>query len=172
MNIPCALVNFVVYNDAEMMVGVANVSLPDISFLTTQATGAGISGNIDIPIIGQTESLNMTIEWTNLVNETGKFLAPKFHTLTLRGTIENLNDVTGDLELYNVKVLAKCMPKNMKMGKFEAGNGTGSSSEFELSYIKMEIDGNNLYEIDKLNSKFVVDGTDYLKSVRQNLGLS
>ena len=43
-------------------------------------------------------------------------------------------------------------------------------SEFELTYLKMSINGEDVLEIDKINFICMIKGTDYLQTVRSQLG--
>jgi P2 family phage contractile tail tube protein len=62
-------------------------------------------------------------------------------------------------------------PMKVDPGKFETGAGSGGSSEQEALYLKIEIDGQTVVEIDKLNFICIIDGVDYLASVRNALGI-
>ena len=46
-----------------------------------------------------------------------------------------------------------------------------ASNEFECTYLKITLDGKDMVEIDKLNYKCVIDGTDYLADIRTALGM-
>ena len=43
--------------------------------------------------------------------------------------------------------------------------------EFEVVYMKIELDGRERVELDKYNYKYVVDGVDQMASVRTALGM-
>jgi hypothetical protein len=43
--------------------------------------------------------------------------------------------------------------------------------EFEVTYLKVSVDGKEIVEIDKYNYICRINGKDYLKEVRQALGL-
>ena len=45
------------------------------------------------------------------------------------------------------------------------------STEHEIYYMKVDIDGKELLELDKYNFIFSVNGTDYLAETRRNLGM-
>lgn len=47
-----------------------------------------------------------------------------------------------------------------------------ASNEFEVTYIKISLDGNEILEIDKYNYICKINGKDYLKDIRQVLGLA
>ena len=71
-----------------------------------------------------------------------------------------------------VRVSVRCIPKRTGLGSLEVGSTTDSESEFELTYIKIYVNDIERLEIDKYNFKFVVNGVDYLSSVRRrDMGL-
>jgi len=47
-----AVINFACYEDAKDFLGLASVTLPDVDFIVTTVSGAGIAGNVEAPIIG------------------------------------------------------------------------------------------------------------------------
>ena len=49
---PQAYIEFEVYEDSENMIGIAQVTLPDVTSHTVSMTGAGIGGTVDTPLAG------------------------------------------------------------------------------------------------------------------------
>ncbi len=172
MKIPDKLVQFYVFDDDEIMIGVADLTLPDIDYMSESVKGAGIGGEIDLPVIGCTKSMTTTITWRSLVSETAKFIEPKGHMFSARGSVQEFDAEKGDYRQIPLKVTMTVLPKKLSMGKMDPGTSLGSSSEFEVLYLKLEIDGEIMYEIDKSNSKHLINGVDYLAAVRRTAGLS
>ena len=56
MRIPDKLVQFYVFDSDNLMIGVADLTLPDLSYMSETVKGAGIGGEIDLPIIGSLQS--------------------------------------------------------------------------------------------------------------------
>ena len=54
---PEAYLDFFVYEDGETLVGVAQVTLPDIAFMTASLTGAGVGGTVETPLAGMLEAM-------------------------------------------------------------------------------------------------------------------
>lgn len=51
--LPSLLVNFRVYDgDSNDMIGVADVELPKLEAMTETLKGAGVSGEVDMPVLG------------------------------------------------------------------------------------------------------------------------
>lgn len=65
----------------------------------------------------------------------------------------------------------KGMPKGGALGNAQPSSTTGSSNEFEITYIKVLVDGREILELDKYNFIYRVDGVDALAQMRQQLGL-
>ena len=172
MKIPDKLVQFYVFDGNDIMVGVADLTLPDLNYMSESVKGAGIGGEIDLPIIGCLQSMTTSITWRSLVEETAMFLEPKGHTFSARGSVQEFDSDNHDYKQIPIKVTERVLPKSFKMGKMEPGTSVGSTSEFEVLYLKLEIDGKTMYEIDKANSKFYINGVDYLAAVRRAAGLT
>ena len=171
MKIPDKLVQFYVFDSDNLMVGVADLTLPDLDYMSETVKGAGIGGEIDIPIIGSLKSMTTTITWRSLVEETAMFLEPKGHTFYAKGSVQEFDGDNHDYRQIPLKITERVIPKNFKMGKMDPGTSIGSSSDFEVLYLKLEIDGKTMYEIDKTNSIFRINGVDYLAAVRRTAGL-
>jgi uncharacterized protein len=169
--IPERLINFRVYVDGDNQAGVATVDLPDIEFMTDTVSGAGIAGEVDSPTLGHLSSMALTITWRTITDYAMKLAAPKMHSLDFRGSQQINNAADGTLESIPVRVSVKATPKRMGLGSLEVGSTTDSESEFEITFMKIWVDGEELVEIDKYNFKFVVDGVDYLESVNSDLGI-
>ncbi len=172
MNIPDKLVQYYVFDGDNIMIGVADLTLPDLNYMSETIKGAGIGGEIDMPIIGSLQSMSTSITWRSLVEETAMFLEPKGHTFYAKGAVQEFDSDTSDFQIIPIKVTMRVIPKNLKMGKFDTGTSIGTTSEFEILYLKLEINDNTMYEIDKANSIFNINGVDYLAAVRRTAGLS
>ncbi|MFR4520847.1 MAG: phage major tail tube protein, partial [Fusobacterium sp.] len=56
-------------------------------------------------------------------------------------------------------------------GKLSVGKPTDSKQEFSVNYMKVEYDGEEVFEVDKTNMIFKVKGTDYLTETRAAMGM-
>ncbi len=165
------LINFEVFAAGNRKLGMADVTLPEISYKTDALSGAGIGGEIDMPTLGQTDSMELQIAWRTVNEDITELLRQEAHDLELRGANQHYDAGTGKFRVQAVKVNVRGVPKSGNLGKFEPASKSDSTSTLELLYLKVTIDGEKLIEIDKLNYIHFVDGTDYLASVRDALGL-
>ena len=168
---PEKLINFRVYEDGKDLLGVADVELPDLEWMTETVTGAGIAGEIDSPVLGHFKSLALKLKWRTVTGNTTVLAQSKAHHLDLRGSVQRYDAGAGEYKNYPVKVVVKAIPKKVGLGKLEPGKPQDNESEFECVYLKLWIDGEEKIEIDKYNYIAIVDGVDYLADVRTHLGL-
>lgn len=162
--IPVSLKGFSLYIDALKEVGIVDVELPHIQFMTETLSGSGIAGEIEVPIPGLTQPMGMKIKKRAVNQQFTTLLAPRNHLLTFRGKVsmadpEHPAVIAKD---RNIRIVANVMPKSMNLGKGEVAKAMDTESEFEVFSIIVFVDEIPNLHIDKLNKKFVVDGVNYL----------
>ncbi|MEC1744119.1 phage major tail tube protein [Schinkia azotoformans] len=169
--VPEKLIAFRVYQDGNDLLGVADVEMPSIEAMTETVKGAGIAGEFESPVIGHYGSMTTKLNWRTLSKPVIHLTQPKAHNLEFRGASQVFDAGSGEYKFPPLKVTMRCTPKKTELGKLDVGAKSDSSNEFEVSYIKVFIDGKAVLEIDKFNYICVIDGVDYLKGVREALGL-
>lgn len=169
--IPERTINYRVYNDSNDILGMATVDLPDIEAMTDTVSGAGIAGEVESPTLGHFGSMETTINWRTITENAVDLYAQKQHHLEFRSAQQISDVAAGTLTSQQVRLVMRCVPKNLELGSLEASAATDSSSTFEVVYLKIFIDGKEVIEIDKYNFKYVVNGEDLLQVVRQHLGI-
>jgi hypothetical protein len=165
------LVNFEVFKSGNRKLGMADVTLPNLKYKTSTLSGAGIGGEIEMPTPGQTESMELEINWRTINEDVTELAGMEAHDLELRGANEQYDAGTGKITTQAVKINVRGVPKGADLGAFKPADHTDSKTTLEILYIKVTIDGVRKIEIDKLNYIHYVNGTDYLEGVRKALGL-
>lgn len=165
------LTAFAVWKGGERKIGVADVTLPDIEYMSESIKGAGIAGEVDMPTLGHTSSMTVSVNWRTINGDNIDLIAPKAHDLEFRGAQQNYEAGGGELVVQSVKINVRALPKKGGIGKLDTAAKTDSSNELECVYLKVTIDGVVKIEIDKFNYIHNIAGTDYLEKVRAALGL-
>lgn len=169
--IPENMNSYMVYLDGERLLGTANVDLPSLDNMAQKVTGAGIAGEVEAMILGHYSAMSMSISWRTITAEAVRLATPEAHSIELRGSQQRSDAATGQISTFPVKIIATIMPKKTSLGKMVIAGQTDTKNEFEVTYIKIYVDGDEIIEIDKYNFICRIDGTDYLESVRSDLGL-
>ena len=168
---PDKTINYNVYDDGERLLGTATIELPEIAFVADTLSGAGIAGEVETPVLGHLQAMQVTLNWNTIEESTIAMLANTARTLTLRSAQQKLDSAQGVLVSVPVKITLKTLPKSVSLGTFEMGAKTDSTSVLEVTYIKIDVDNTTTLEIDKLNYICSIHGEDLLAEVRSNMGL-
>lgn len=171
MVLPENMINYMAYKDGDVLIGTANVELPSLDALTEKVKGAGIAGEIDASVIGHYDAMTLGLQWRTIQGDAISLAAPVAHALDFRGSQQIYDSSAGTFSTLSVKVVVRAMPKKTSLGKMIVAGQTDTKNEFEVSYIKIYIDGEKVFELDKYNFICFIDGTDYLEQVRNDLGL-
>lgn len=165
-----SVINFAVYEDGIEHIGMAEVTLPEISNITNEVKGAGINGTYESVVIGHVEAMTLTLNFRTFTKTTTKLLKPGLHHIDLRAAQQSTDSATRKKTVTNIKHVMKIESKKLAPGKVASASPADASGEYPVSYWAAYINGKKVLEIDILNFIYYVDGTDYLADVRKALG--
>ncbi|MCL2357471.1 MAG: phage major tail tube protein [Defluviitaleaceae bacterium] len=166
------IINFQVYEDDIEYYGMAEVTMPEISYITQEISGAGIAGNIESVVLGHFESMTLGLSFRTLTKDAISLLEPREHQLELRVAQQNRDTVGATTNVVALKHVFVVKPKQLSPGNVAPASPADASGEYAVSYWKTLIDGEKVLEIDPLNMIYFVNGRDYLEPVRAALGKS
>lgn len=154
------------YLDGEKMIGVVpDIDLAEIGMKASEVEGAGMLGVIESPTIGQFEKIEQEIKFNTLYSSAIQMLSPlEAVNLTFRAAQQVYNK-TGGYAFKGLRIVQQGRVKKFKPGKLKRGEGMEATVTLELTYYLIEVDGEVLLEIDKLNPKYVVCGKDMLEGI-------
>ena len=166
------MTGFEVYHEGTRLLGMATVDLPEFTFKTNTLNGPGIMGDLDFPGLGHTESLEITLHWRTINDDLAIFAEQKAHDITLRGSQQNYDQANKQIASEAVRIDFRGLTKQTSLGKFEHVEQTDSTSVFEVVTLHIYIAGVQKIKYDKVNYICEINGVDYLKDYRSNVGLS
>lgn len=165
-----SVVGFAVYEDAVEYMGVAEATLPEISLMTEEISGAGIGGKYEGVIQGATEAMTLTLNFRTYIKTAVKLHEARKHTIDLRAAQQETESRTGEKIIVPVKHILIVEPKKLVPGKAAAATTADASGEYAVTYYATFRNGKRELEIDPLNYIYYVNGKDYLADVRKALG--
>lgn len=142
---------------------------PEIAMMTDGVSGSGIMGEIDMPTLGQIDSMEIEIALNKTNARAITMFAPGAHTMEARWVTNVLDTATGGSKVQANKEIIKYLPKTLELGDIEnneTNEGTLTGEVLTYQYI---LDGKTVIKIDKLNNVFIVNGKDYSKDIRSKL---
>jgi P2 family phage contractile tail tube protein len=166
---PQALNNYNLYlgDRGEKFIGAGQVEIPEISMLTTEVNMAGMAGKVNVPLTGQTDAFAVTVTAPVLTLQAVKAAIPTAQLITARMAIENYDAARGTKRIQPTVITMRGCQSALKPGSLEKGSAMDTSVSFEVDYLKITIDGQDVLEIDKWNNVYKVNGVDYLADVRE-----
>ncbi len=172
-NVPEKIINFQCFVDGStVLAGIVDATLPDINFMTESIEGAGISGVIESITLGQTDAMTMSLNFRTQTDQNLNFAAPKCYALDLRGSLQETDPSTRQIQVVPIAIAVRAWPKKVGLGKMAVAKATDTNNEFTVDFIKVTRKGKTHIEIDKFNMKHIIDGVDYLAEVRAAMGKS
>ncbi len=165
------VINFAVYENGSEYLGIAKVTLPDTENKTFTVNGAGIAGDIDMPVPGHRNAMTATIEFTDATEAAYKLAEHRKHTIDLRAAHEEYDSTVGAIAVKAYKHILDVIPKKLGGGDVAPASPQSISGEYSVLSRKDYIDGVLVRDIDPINFKDVdASGNDSLAAVRSALG--
>lgn len=168
--VPEVLTNVRVYSDGATAHGTANVKLPNIEAMTETITGAGISGEVEVPVAGHFKAMKLEIEFYNMNSVFSGLSVGESCNLQIRGSLQVYEQGKRDDVPVKISVLGRVL--SSERGTLEPGKKTSPKTTVSCEYYKEELDGQTITEIDPLNFIAILNGKNLLAKVAENLGFS
>jgi P2 family phage contractile tail tube protein len=165
------LTNANVYFDGASYLGkVEEVNLPEAGFKQAEHKALGMFGGLDIP--SGMDKMELSLKWSTVDPVALRKVSNAFRSwdFQVRSSLERY-EAQGRTAQDSYVAYFRGMPKNVPGQNFKQHDNVEAESKFSISYYKLEINGQIIYEIDVLNNIYKVDGVDLLATYRANLGI-
>lgn len=164
------VVSFNVYEDAVKLLGLAEVTLPNINYKTLNITGAGLSGDIEAVIAGVVDAMTMRIKFLSRTDQAISLAEPRIHDIDLRVAEQMEDTASGKLSAVGHKHMLRVIPKSLSGQTIAPASEASVDGEYAVRSWTEYVDGKKVTEIDPANIRCVINGVDYLADVRKALG--
>jgi hypothetical protein len=166
------LSNANVYLTGNSLLGkVSEATMPDISIKQVDHTPLGQHGVTSLPV--GFDKMEMSLKFTSFYGDTMIQMANGYASLDgqVRSSQETY-DAGGSRSNEEAFVyFFRGRSSNIPTGSFKQHENVEVESKVQLDYLKLEIAGSTIFEIDIVNNKYVVNGVDLLATYRANLGI-
>lgn len=167
--IPQVLNDYAVYDgNGNKLIGVTNdMTLADIVSKTVEMNGAGMD-DIEVVVIGMYNSITQEIPLNTPYSQLIKYLdTTKNAVINVRGAIQAEDKGTGETKFLQFRYMVSGKVKQLTPGNAKRGETFESKISVAVRRVLMEIAGETVIDIDKLNGKVVVDGKDITQAIRK-----
>ncbi len=169
MIIPEVINMFNVYRDGEKQIGITNeMDLAEIAHKVATIEGAGIPGSYEVPVVGNFDSIKQTIPFRMLDPGMVDFTNPmEVQDLTLRGSMQVTDKSTGVSDYTGCRVVLRGRAVSFNPGQLRQAQAMNASVTIECMYFLFEVNDQALFEIDKWNGVYKVNGVDLMEKARK-----
>ena len=164
------LTNLNIYMNGQSMIGRAEeVNLPEIKHKLAEHKALGMIGTVEL--WSGIDKMEASIKWNSFYADAYSVAANPFRTVSIQGR--------GSMEVYNAAGRVAQQPvviyltgqfKNVPGGNFKQHDNVEITSQMTVTYMKVEINRQEIVEIDVLSNIYKVNGEDMLAEYRANLG--
>lgn len=164
------LTNANLYVNGKSLLGQAEeITLPDIKHKLSEHKAIGMVGVMEL--WAGIDKMEAQIKWNSFYKDTMiEFGDPtKAISIQARGSLETYTS-QGRTEQVPVVCYITGMPKNFPMGNYKQHDNVEAISQMTVTYCKMEINGEEVFEVDVLANIYKVGGVDILAKYKANIG--
>lgn len=165
------IINFEVYEDGVNFLGIAKVTLPDTTNKVLTVNGAGIAGDVDIPVPGHKDAMSVKIEFLDAPEAAYSLAEHRVHIIDIRAAHEDYDATTGAIKVVAYKHILEIIPKSQTGGTLAPTAAQAASGEYSCLSIQDYIDGKLMRHYDPLK---IIDidasGNDRGAPIRAALG--
>lgn len=165
------IINFALYENGSEYLGIAKITLPEMSNKTLTLNGAGIPGDVDLPVPGHRDAMKVTISFLDAPDAAYKLAEQRVHRLDCRVAHEQYNPTAAKLGVRGFKHILEVVPLKLTSGDLAPSAAQAVSGEYTCISRKDYVDGKCVLDYQPLN--FIdkdASGTDRLAEVRTALG--
>ena len=168
--IPEKIVNFNIYDEGEKLIGISGeIKLPKLEGKSETISGAGIAGEFDSQTPGHFGNIDIEIPFQTVLDKSFSLMAPEGKTIILRGSQQSYDVSAGTINFVPLKITLRVVPKGLDLGTLGVGKKTDTKNTLTVLYLKVDVDGKTMLELDKLNFIYKVNGTDVFETIREQI---
>lgn len=166
------LTNANVYLEGGSQLGRAEeVTLPELVAKSAEHKAIGLVGSLELP--SGIDKMSMKIKWNSVYPEVLRQTANIYQALRMqvRSSLEVYSSEGREEEVPVVVHVRGTFKKTPLIGGFKQHDNVENEQEVNVTYVMVEIGGEEIVEIDVLANIYKVDGEDLLENYRRNLGI-
>jgi uncharacterized protein len=170
--LPLQVNNYSVWKDGYRFIGMSTLTLPNLANLTDTLKGAGYGGETNYPVQSHYGDWETTFNFHAISRESLELMRQDSMMLECLPGIEYQDPSTHKVSVGNWRFSMIVLPKGFDLGSLEVGVKQNVAILCACTYIKGTLNGEVVFEKDKVNIVDEVLHTDYARAIRVAIGLS
>ena len=170
MEWPHRVSNFSVFKDSLELIGVSDITLPDMVAIEDAIKGAGIMGEISPPTACHLSSMEMVLNWIVPDDTTMELAMGDGVDLDCYVCHQTRDTSTNRNRYKGWRFFVRGAPKGLNLGTVEVAAPGAASTTLEVYRIRGLYEDVEQMEIDKENFIYRIKGVDYAAEIRRKIG--
>lgn len=151
-----------VYIDGLLCADDAEITPPDVEFMTTTLQA---SGELEVPLQGLINSMELTISTQGISNRMSKLAQPQMHKIVCNA-VQQVIGIDGTVINEQVKYTFKGFGKKVPSTATKQGEASSQEYVVSVSSYKAVVGGEVITNVDKLTGDCTIHGVNYGIGVR------
>lgn len=154
-----------IYCDGKIIADDAEITLPDLEFLTAEIQAAG---PVEIPLWGLLNAIELGITVPGISKDCAKLAQPEPHNIVINAVQQKVA-MDGTVDVEQIKVSATGTGKKAPSGAPKTGEVASQEYIISCSAYKLDVDGDEVYNVNKFTGDCFIAGKNYGKKVKSLL---
>ena len=168
--VPLMYAQFNVYVDGgNKLLGLAEVTLPAFAAMAETFSGAGIMGEIEVPVTGHFSAMTLSMSFRTLYGDPLDFVVGKPYRFDLRSALELEDPASYEREVAKERWSIIGPVKSINPGKRAAQSAADATIDVACRRVEHFMDGKQVLEFDPTNDIYKVNGVDMYAAIRDSV---
>lgn len=168
---PNGHVDHMVYKNGGALIGVAKVTMPAIKYKTVTASGAGLQGDVIIPLAGMIEPMTVNIQFSSVTDAAVELGSNEWQDIAVYVADQYFDQKNRKEDIEEVRFELSIRPTEINHGTIATASAADASGTYSVSRYTVYKAGKKVVDIDQFAQIHEVGGVDYGAAVRRAIGM-
>ena len=169
---PNGHVDYMMYKAGGALIGVGKVTVPTIKYKTVTATGAGLMGDVTIPLAGMIEAMVANIQFTSVTDAAIELGSNEWHDVALYVAEQYFDSVNRKEEIEQTRFEMSIRPTETNLGTIATASAADASGSYSVCKYTVYKAGKKVVDLDQFSQVHEVNGVDCAADVRKAIGMT
>ena len=169
---PNGHVDYLMYENGGALIGVAKVTMPSVKYKTVTATGAGLMGDVTIPLAAMIEAMTFNIQFSSVTDAAIQLGTNEWHDVALYSADQYFDSVSRKEEIEQNRFELSIRPTETTAGTIATASAADASGVYSVCKYAVFKNGKRVTDIDQFSQVHEVNGVDCAAPVRKAMGMT
>ena len=169
---PNGHVDYLMYENGGALIGIAKVTMPTIKYKTVTASGAGLMGDVTIPLAAMIEAMTFNIQFSSVTDAAVQLGTNEWHDVALYAADQYFDSVSRKEEIEQNRFELSIRPTETSAGTIATASAADASGAYSVCKYAVYKNGAKVIDIDQFSQVHDVNGVDCAAPVRKAMGMT